>query len=257
MIFASFASEPPSLELSLGPTMIGYFDRVFNGRPLEILGYSRQRIPCNWKLIFENIKDPYHASTLHVFLVTFGLFRADTPAAVKMDPSGAHSVLISSKRDAVSAAETAELATFRKDLSLNEPELVQPIDEFDDPHTAVMQTIWPNLIVQQQVNTLATRHIVPRGPGQADLLWTFFGYAGEDPVLRRRRLLQANLMGPAGLVSVDDGEVLQQTQDGASAYPEANYLVEMGGRDLADADHMVTEVAIRAFYQHYREVMDL
>ena len=27
--------------------------------------------------MFENIKDPYHASLLHVFLVTFGLFRLD------------------------------------------------------------------------------------------------------------------------------------------------------------------------------------
>ncbi len=35
--------------------------------------------------MFENIKDPYHASLLHVFLVTFGLFRADQPSAVQMD----------------------------------------------------------------------------------------------------------------------------------------------------------------------------
>ena len=41
----------------------------------------RQRIRSNWKLMFENIKDPYHASLLHVFLVTFGLFRADQPVA--------------------------------------------------------------------------------------------------------------------------------------------------------------------------------
>ena len=43
--------------------------------------------------MFENIKDPYHASLLHVFLVSFGLFRADMPSAVQMDASGVHTDL--------------------------------------------------------------------------------------------------------------------------------------------------------------------
>jgi salicylate 5-hydroxylase large subunit len=30
----------------LGPTILGYFDRLFNGRKLKILGYNRQRIPA-------------------------------------------------------------------------------------------------------------------------------------------------------------------------------------------------------------------
>jgi salicylate 5-hydroxylase large subunit len=29
---------------------------VFDGREIEVLGYSRQLIPANWKLMFENIK---------------------------------------------------------------------------------------------------------------------------------------------------------------------------------------------------------
>ena len=33
--------------------------------------------------------------------------------------------------------------------------------------------------------------------------------------------------------------------------------MEMGGRGRDDVEHMVTEAAIRAFYDYYREVMDL
>ena len=66
--------------------------------PLRVLGYMRQRIRSNWKLMFENIKDPYHASLLHVFLVTFGLFRADQPSAVTLDDTGRHAALISQPR---------------------------------------------------------------------------------------------------------------------------------------------------------------
>ena len=67
VVFASFADDLPPLEDYLGESMLGYFDRLFDGRALKVLGYQRQRIPSNWKLMFENIKDPYHASLLHVF----------------------------------------------------------------------------------------------------------------------------------------------------------------------------------------------
>ena len=50
---------------------------MFNGRKLKMLGYNRQRIPANWKLMQENIKDPYHPGLLHTWFVTFGLWRAD------------------------------------------------------------------------------------------------------------------------------------------------------------------------------------
>jgi salicylate 5-hydroxylase large subunit len=76
-VFASFDHDVESLEDFMGPTILRYFDRLFNGRPLKLLGYNRQRIPANWKLMQENIKDPYHPGLLHTWFVTFGLWRAD------------------------------------------------------------------------------------------------------------------------------------------------------------------------------------
>jgi len=140
-------------------------------------------------------------------------------------------------------------------LRLHDPRLLDPVREFPGSATVVMQTLWPNLIVQQQSNTLAMRQIVPRGPEAFDLLWTFFGYADDTEEMTLKRLRQANLMGPAGLVSADDSEVMKLSQDGVSRYPEATGLLEMGGRDTADTDHMVTETAIRAFYAYYCRVM--
>jgi len=98
---------------------------------------------------------------------------------------------------------------------------------------------------------------VTRGPGAFDLHWTFFGYATDDEPMRLRRLRQANLMGPSGFVSIDDGEVMELSHEGISPWPDASGVLEMGGYDGADTDHMVTEAAIRAFYGYYRRVMDL
>jgi len=255
VVFASFAEEMPDLETYLGPAMLGYFDRVFDGRALKVLGYMRQRIGANWKLMFENIKDPYHASLLHVFLVTFGLFRADQPSAVEMDESGMHSVLVSKRGEQKANEGTAEMKSFRADLKLADVRLLDPVREFSGDATVVMQTLWPNLIVQQQSNTLAMRQLVTRGPTAFDLMWTFFGYADESEEMTRRRLRQANLMGPSGFVSVDDGEIMEFSQHGIGSFPRDEGIVEMGGRAVQNEAHMVTEAAIRGFYQEYRRVM--
>ncbi len=257
VVFASFSAETEPLEDYLGDTMLGYFDRVFDGRGLVVLGYLRQRIPSNWKLMFENIKDPYHASLLHVFLVTFGLFRLDQRSAIEMDPTGRHAVLVSRKGEQRENEATRQMRAFKSNFSLRDPRLLDPVREFPGEATVVMQTLWPNLIVQQQSNTLATRQIVPIDAGQFDLAWTFFGYADDTAQMRQRRLRQANLMGPAGLVSLDDSEAMLLSQAGIEANTQAECVAEMGGRAVHDEPHMVTETAIRGFYQHYRRVMGL
>jgi len=254
-IFASFARDIPPLEDYLGPRMLQYFDRVFDGRPLKVLGYMRQRVGANWKLMFENIKDPYHASLLHVFLVTFGLFRADQPSSVEMDESGMHSVLVSMRGEQKASSGTSDMKSFRADLKLADPRILDPVREFSGSATVAMQTIWPNLIVQQQSNTLAMRQLVTRGPLAFDLMWTFFGYADDTPEMTQRRLRQANLMGPSGYVSIDDSEMMEFSQNGIGAFPGGEGVVEMGGRDVRSENHMVTEAAIRGFYQQYRRVM--
>lgn len=258
VLFASEADDMEPIEDYLGDKMLQLFDRVFDGRPLEILGVSRQRIPANWKLMFENIKDPYHASLLHVFLVTFGLFRVDNPSRTEMDKTGRHSALVSQRGgDRKVSDATGEMASFRETLELRDRRLLDIVKEFPDSATVVMQTLWPNLIVQQQANTLATRQIVPSGPDAFELNWTFFGYATDDDAMRERRLRHANLMGPAGYVSLDDSEVMDLAQRGIHCDESGEAVVEMGGRGTEDQAHIVTETAIRAFYGYYRSVLGL
>ena len=67
--------------------------------------------------------------------------------------------------------------------------------------------------------------------------------------MTRRRLRQANLFGPAGFVSADDGEVIEFSQQSFRSKPGHRTLVELGGRDCADSDHMVTETLIRGMYR--------
>jgi len=257
VVFASFHDDVEPLEAYLGPEMLGWYDRVFDGRGLRVLGHMRQLIPANWKLMFENIKDPCHASLLHVFLVTFGLFRADNPSQVRMDETGRHGVLISRKGEQKKSDDLKDMKNFKESMTLHDPKLLTPVKEFPGDATVTMLTLWPNLIIQQQSNTLATRHLITRGPESFELAWTFFGYETDDEEMTQIRLRQANLMGPSGFVSIDDSEVMEFSQAGISPYPDAAGVMEMGGYGTEDMDHIVTESPIRAFYKYYREVMGL
>ena len=81
------------------------------------------------------------------------------------------------------------------------------------------------------------RRTVPLDAGNFDLAWTFFGYADDPPEMRQRRLRQANLMGPAGLVSLDDSEAMLLSQAGIDGNDDENCLVEMGGRGVTNELH--------------------
>jgi salicylate 5-hydroxylase large subunit len=260
VVFASFDHGIESLEDYLGPAILPYFDRVFRvaeGRKLRLLGTSRQRIPGNWKLMQENIKDPYHPGLLHTWFVTFGLWRADQRSQMVMDEHLRHACMISRRNVATANEVTQGVSSFKQDMALHDPSLldVQPESWWNGP-SVVMMTLFPSLIVQQQINSVSTRHIQPKGPGAFDFVWTHFGYDDDSDELTARRLRQANLFGPAGYVSADDGEVIEFAQSGIASHADFHTVCEMDGRDArAETPHMVTEALIRGMYRYWRKVM--
>jgi len=257
VVFASFDPDVEPFEQFLGPEILGYFDRLFNGRQLRILGYNRQRIPGNWKLMQENIKDPYHPGLLHTWFVTFGLWRADNKSELKMDGKHRHAAMISTRGQGGKAGEATQVASFKESMQLNDPSFLDIVPEpwWGGP-TAVMTTIFPSVILQQQVNSVSTRHIQPNGHGSFDFVWTHFGFDDDSEEMTQRRLRQANLFGPAGFVSADDGEVIEFSQQAFESKPFHRTLAELGGRDVGNTDHMVTETLIRGMYRYWREVME-
>jgi salicylate 5-hydroxylase large subunit len=261
VVFASFDHNIESFEDFLGPAVLPYFDRVFHGRELQLLGYSRQRIPANWKLMQENIKDPYHPGLLHTWFVTFGLWRADQKSQMVMDAHHRHACMVSRRNEAaapnaMTKGVTEGISSFKAGMQLHDDRLLDVVPEawWKGP-TVVMMTLFPSLIIQQQVNSLSTRHIQPVAPGVFDFVWTHFGFADDDAAMQKRRLRQANMFGPAGFVSADDGEVIEFAQQGFAANEGANTLCELDGTGVKDTDHMVTETLIRGMYGYWRKVM--
>ncbi len=259
-VFASFAQDMESLEDYIGPEVLKDFDATFDGRKLSILGYYRNTVPANWKMYHENLKDPYHATLLHAFLVSFGLLVAGNKSAMVVDATGRHGTMASAKPPEGPKLDTetkTQMRAFSEGMKLADPRLLDYVREFDSPWSVTMQTIWPNFIVQRELNTLGVRQIVPRGPNEFLMIWTMFGYEGDSDEMTRHRLRQGNLMGPSGFLGIEDNEAMRFVQQGMTRSVSDTSCVALGGPEEGTTSHIITEAAIRSLYRNYREVMGL
>jgi anthranilate 1,2-dioxygenase large subunit len=257
LVFASFSETVESCRDFLGPIVVGQIERIMC-KPITVLGDQRQRIHGNWKLYAENTRDPYHASLLHLFHNTFGLYRSTQTGKALMDSSKRHSLLYSiaaSNDDAADKQAYGDSRTFDTEFKLQDMSLLKGRQEFDDNITLVILAVYPNLVLQQIQNTLAVRQTVTYGPDDFELVWTHFGYQDDDEEMQAIRLKQANLIGPAGLISMEDGEAVEIVQNAIVGEERATSYIAMGGGRAEDADHLVTEGAIIGFWDNYREMV--
>ena len=259
MIFATFSAAVPDLRTYLGPMICASILRIFN-RPIEILGDQRQAMHGNWKLYAENTRDPYHASLLHLFHTTFGLYSSSQQGASLIDETHKHSMLYT-KASTTDKQLDREIykdsRSYNADFKLEDPSVLAGRAEFDDGITLVILTTFPNVVLQQIANTLAVRQTVTRSPHEFELVWTHFGYADDDAQMRAIRIKQSNLIGPAGYISMEDGEAVEIVQKAVVRDQEKHSYIAMGGGRAEDAQHLVTESAIIGFWQNYRELMNI
>ena len=260
MIFATFDFEAESLFDYLGAEMRPWVDRVFH-KPVEYLGCLRQFVHANWKLYFENVKDPYHGSLLHMFLNTFNVARANMTGRTIVDARhGLHSILNAAPNSQSGSADIYkqnDVRSYKEGSRLNDTAVLDVRNEFEDRIVTSIQSIFPSLVIQQINNTLACRQLLPKGPDEFELVFHLFGYADDDPELRAMRLLQANLIGPAGFISMEDSEVTELVQRAIA--PDAGYesLVHMGrGAGESNSANLITEELIRRFWVGYRAIME-
>jgi len=257
LVFATLSDATPPIEDYLGAEIRGRIRRVLR-KPVRVLGRIVQVLPNNWKLYAENVKDTYHASLLHAFFGTFRLSRFTQAGGVLVSPDGAHhaSTTIDRTDDRASTAYRDQgIRTEQDGLRLADPSLFDGVDEFGDGIKLQILTVFPNFVLQQIQNCLAVRQILPKGPRSMELHWTYIGFEDDSAEMRRRRLKQSNLVGPAGFVSMEDGCVGGFVQRGAAAAPGALSVVNMGGDTAESQDTRATETSVRGFWKAWRRLM--
>jgi phenylpropionate dioxygenase-like ring-hydroxylating dioxygenase large terminal subunit len=256
LIFGTFSEETPPFRVYLGDELLASIDRVLI-KPLKVLGYHSQVLPNNWKLYAENNRDSYHASLLHVFHNTFGVVRPNMGGGVKLSANGWHHLSYTERTPPNDDATGRESVRSLKDqYRLSDASLMEHKLELGDLVTNSIQTVFPGLIVQQILNCLAVRQLVPHGVERSELLWTVLGFADDDEEMTELRLKANNLVGPAGFISMEDGCIGGFVQRAARTSAAAKTYMPMGGDRIEPSQgSRVTEAAVRGFWKAWRECM--
>ncbi len=258
LVFATLSPDTPPIEEYIGAEVLGRLKRVLN-RPIRVMGRFVQPLPNNWKLYVENVKDTYHASILHTFLTTFRISRLTQGGGVLVSPDGGNhsSYTIAAPEGANANAYKEQQIRSDQDgkFALADPSVLESVEEFGDHIQLQILSVFPGFILQQIHNCLAVRHVVPRGVGKMDLVWTYFGFEDDTPEMNRRRLKQQNLVGPAGFISMEDGCIGGFVQRGTAAAADEVSVIEMGGSTTESQATRATEASVRGFWKAYRRHM--
>ena len=257
LVFGTFDFDMPSVETYLGPLMSKFLQRNLRGK-LRPLGLQSQIIHNNWKLYAENLRDSYHATLLHTFYTTFKVNRLDMDGGILLSDDKWHHISYA-KRATLQEDEEytkAKVHSAQYDSRLEGPQLLDTWDENEDGITHNIQSIFPNLGIHFTLNSICVRFFVPRGLEETELFWFYLGTEDDSPEQERMRVMQGNLTGSAGLVSLEDGCVNEFVQRGTRGSADKLSFMEMGGRDLEPSEQSrATEVAIRGFWSGYRRIM--
>jgi anthranilate 1,2-dioxygenase large subunit len=257
LVFGTMSAEAPPLETFLGDTICDRLRRVFN-RPLISLGYQRQRVRANWKLMVENVKDSYHGALLHAFNSRFGFFRSTQRGDVRMTSGGVHGILTTySTQGEQVASAFDQVTTFKPSLTLEDMSVVRFTREHADDIVTSIISLFPSCLMLHGGTFLIIRQVRPKSASEFEMVWTIVGFADEDEERKALRVMQtANLLGPAGYVSMEDAEAIEATQTALSGEGGGGQgVIALGGRTVENQDHLVTEVAIRGFWKGYRRLM--
>jgi anthranilate 1,2-dioxygenase large subunit len=157
------------------------------------------------------------------------------------------------------AYRDSKVASFKEGLRLEDASILANDREFNEEANFQIQTIFPQLVVQQIQNSLAVRQILPKGPDNFELIFSFFGYTDDTPEMRMHRIKQVNLVGPAGLISMEDTLATELVQFGSANNGDALSIADMA-RDASEqeqASSMISENPVRRFWRGYQEPMCL
>jgi anthranilate 1,2-dioxygenase large subunit/terephthalate 1,2-dioxygenase oxygenase component alpha subunit len=256
LVFGTLSDKAPALEDYIGPEIMPRLKRVLI-KPLKVLGTYTQVLPNNWKLYMDNVKDTYHASLLHLFFTRFRINRLTQKGGVFVSPDGAHhctfTEMVEDRGDAYEAGGMRSASEF----ALEDREVLEQVDEFGDQVAIQILSLFPGFVLHQIRNSLAARQVVPKGIGRTELHWTLFGFDDDDAAMLRRRLIQSNLVGPAGYISMEDGAATGFVQRGVAAAGDRASVIEMGGSTIGSGDSRITETSVRGLWKAWRSHMQI
>lgn len=122
----------------------------------------------------------------------------------------------------------------------------------------IIMNVFPCTIFVHSGNAIVIRQLRPKSAGVHELVFTLVGYADDDDDMTERRLMAANLSGPAGYVAMEDGEAVEIVAAATRSQLDATSVIEVGGKGpLPRQFGRSTDLAVRGFWATYAQFMGI
>jgi phenylpropionate dioxygenase-like ring-hydroxylating dioxygenase large terminal subunit len=200
LLFVTLSGQAPPLEEYLGEIR-DYIQMALGDGRLRLLGAQKVRYQTNWKEWNDN--EGYHAPLLHA------AFRM-------MNWQGGKGYTLQTERHNALDAEVKE-ADAREFLSDHEL-LKFRAEPSGRKLRSTVVPLFPLSTVVRHLNIINIRYAIPRGEHETEIHFTYFAHADDDSELVRHRVRQSsNLIGPSGMISLEDGAAFNRQHLGSSA----------------------------------------
>ncbi|MBB3862330.1 phenylpropionate dioxygenase-like ring-hydroxylating dioxygenase large terminal subunit [Novosphingobium hassiacum] len=238
LVFATYSQDVADLKIYLGAAVDGMAAVLGEDEPLMLLGYQKVSFAANWKEYGDN--EGYHAPLLHS---AFTLLRWKGGAGSQIMTPGAHKVI----RNPLTVPPPGYL---------DDHSLIETKDESCVPESVIV-ALFPVSIVLKHLDVLTIRYAFPKGADRTEVHYAYFARQSDDPALVKHRVRQsANLLGPSGMISLEDGAVFNRLHVGSKT--PGNVAFQKGVVDaetMPDSFKHNDEAGNMVRWQHYREVM--
>ena len=212
LLFVTLSDAAPSLDDFLGRIRPALRTALGGDGRLGLLGYQKVVYDTNWKAYVDN--DGYHPPLLHR---AFKMLNWQGGKGTQYATERGHVVI------------EAELTLPDNPGFLRDASLL----EFRQAHRSkgsVAVVISPLTVITMHLDMINIRFAIPREVGKTEVHYGYFHHLDDDADMIRHRLRQAgNMLGPSGLVSIEDAAIFHRIQAGNRT--PGNALFQKGVHD--------------------------
>lgn len=239
MIFTTLSDKAPDLDTFLGAVKEPLM-QAMSGGDLKLLGYQKIKYDCNWKAYFDN--DGYHAPLLHS---AFKLLNWQGGAGRQFATERGHIGFVS---DLVVPDPSKQ--NLVKDGSLIE-------FKGKDSSGSVIAGIRPLSGITKHLDMINIRFAIAKGVAETEVHYAYFCRVDDDDEMMRHRVRQSsNMLGPSGLVSMEDASIFLRIHQGSRT--SGNAIFQKGVHDeqnVAFEFQQNDEAGNLPGWEYYRKVM--
>jgi len=216
LVFATMSAVTPALEPYLGRTARTIGDQI--GGPLKFVGDQKVRYATNWKAYTDN--DGFHPPMLHT---GFRLLQWQGGAGRQHVTENGH------------IAVESQLKPPRNSGALKDPSLIEFKGE--DP--------------------ISVRFAIARAVDCTEIHYAYFVRESDDEAMATHRVRQAsNLLGPCGMISMEDAAIFQRVHIGSHSPGTAMFQKGVTQRETLDFPYKQNdETGGLPRWEYYRRLM--